>query len=530
MNIELARLISLKLQLIRQGVGIYIADSGVSVAQVERTTSGIVLTKAAFEAFPPEIDDLSSDKQNKIVTEIVLKACQAAGVKPVNACSSPSSARVVTRYFQLPIIPPGERNEAIRFEGSRYVPFKLNETVSSYYAKEATNKHNLEVVFNAIPVNTLRAHVDAVEGARIKLWDTEPPFYALIRSLRDKIGKNQELTLVIHVSVSGDVCLCLLKNHVFYVCRDFFLSLKDHNYLEKFFFEINSSLDYFKRQTADQGDAKIFLGGDSDLIFWKDHIEEYFHHGVKVEIIEFPVASNLNPKSSSGFLIPIGLALKALGVPTYVHDISLLDAGTVADERAAGRKHTGIIILAILLAGVLFYFGYYIPKLNNLQKQIHLNEISVSSLSLQFPDISSQPTSVLEQRVSDIETKTRLIEAFQESRSFIGEKLNILSQTIPNSIWFADLAYQQFANQGQQLSIGKRELMLQGYVYGRDIPEEELRQINEYVDGLKNNNSFMTGFSAINLDGVERTNYAEHSFTKFRIVCTSELAPTPPAH
>src|SRR3989338_7759255 len=127
-SIQLARIVSLKLQLIRTGVGVYVGDAGVYVAELSRTLSGIVLSRMAFERFPAEMDEASSGRRIALVSETVLKCCKKAGIKPTHACSSPPPASVVTRYFQAPVISKKERKEAIRFEGSRFVPFRLEET------------------------------------------------------------------------------------------------------------------------------------------------------------------------------------------------------------------------------------------------------------------------------------------------------------------------------------------------------------------------------------------------------------------
>ena len=126
--------------------------------------------------------------------------------------------------------------------------------------------------------------------------------------------------------------------------------------------------------------------------------------------------------------------------------------------------------------------------------------------------------------VASIEEKTKLIEAFQKGRSLINEKLLILARTVPQSIWFSGLAFQQGMAQGGQLAIRKRELIFDGYVYYKDIPEEELRQMNEYIDSLKKDTEFMSGFNSIELSGVERASYGAHGFTKFHVVCTFKKA------
>lgn len=519
-NIELARFFALKLQLIRKAIGIYVGESGIYLAEVTKTIGSAVLNRMAYERYPKEFEDAPPEKRLAIISATVSKCSNQAGIKSVNVFSSPSPAKTVTRYFQTPIIPKKEWQEAIRYEGSRFVPFRLDETVFGYYAKESREAKVLEVVFSAIRINTLREHLRAVEGGGLKIFDTEPAFHALMRALRDKHVKKDEAALAIHLSSAGDVGICIAKGDLFYVCRDFFLSVDDPKYLEKFFSELSSSVDYFKKQVKEEIVPKIFIAGDWDLPIWKQQIENFFH-GTNVEIATYTVKNGLELEKSSAFLIPIGLALRNLGIGVSPQDISLLQSGVVAEERIAPRKWTGVVTLVFLLIGVLYYVGFFIPRLKYLQNKLQKTTVQVTTLSAQFPELGNQPLSVLEKRLSDVEAKTHVVEAFQTSKSLLGDKLILLSELTPNSIWFSNLSYDETVGQGGQLAIGARRLNIQAFIYRNEIPEEELKGINEFMDELKKNQPFMKGFNSVTSEGTERATNAGRSFTKFKIACSS---------
>ena len=521
-NIQLERIILLKLGLIRHGVGVFVEEKGVRMAEVRRTVSGFVLSRAHFEPFPEGMDDESLLRQREMVSETIAKCAKQIGVKPSEKVySSPSATKTVTRFFQIPYVSLKERSEAIRFEGARFVPFNLDETVFGYHVSELKDKNVLEVVFNAIRIDVLRDHVRAVEGGRLKVFETEPVFYAFIRALQAKIN-TEGAALAVNFSTTGDVSLSLIQNHMLYVCRDFLVSITDPQAsLDKFFIELRSSLDYFRRLTETAQVSQVLISGDADLSMWKKNLDSYFEGKVPVEIATFPTAKGFDPERSSAFLAPVGLALRALDVASSVGEVSLLSSGAVAEERFAPRKWTSIAILGILLIGVLFYFAYFIPQAGRLRQQLRRAVQEVGSLEIQLPTLAGQSAGDLERKLQDIQAKTNLIQTFQSSQSLLGKKFSILSETMPGSIWLSNLDYGESTSSGG-LAIANRRLLLQGYIYFRDIPEEELKRINEYADALQKLPDFMAGFTTFRVDGVERIAYQGRHFTRFRITCTKD--------
>ena len=97
-SVQLWRLISLKLQLIRQGVGVYIGDTGVYIAELSRTLTGVLLSRAEHEPFPREMEEATGAARLELLSETVTKCLRRAGIKPTSVYSSPSPAQVVTRY------------------------------------------------------------------------------------------------------------------------------------------------------------------------------------------------------------------------------------------------------------------------------------------------------------------------------------------------------------------------------------------------------------------------------------------------
>jgi len=521
-HIELQRIIFLKLKLIRRGVGVYVAEQGVYVAAIFRTLKGVEVSQAAFEPFPHEMEDVEPAEKKKFMSETVKKCCEKAGIKGGDVYSSPAATHVVTRYFQVPKVSKREREDAIRFEGSRFVPYKLEETVVGYYVEPAQDEHALNVVFNAVRTDVLRDHVNIVEGGHVKVFDTEPPFYSMSRAVRYQEGKTEDSVCLLHFASDGSVSLSIFKNNVFYVCRDFFLSVQDTNHVERFFSEFQASTDYFNRQTNETGNVKkVYLAGDWNLPMWKQNLENFFATTrTEVKIADFPVKDGVSIDQASAFIIPIGLALRAIGEGVAASDVSLLESGKVAEERRASRKWSGVVALVLLLAGVGYYFGYYQLKIGHLQSRITASNHELQNRLLKIPALSDKTLRVLEKQLQDVRTREQIVKTFEANRSLLVEKLSIISQTISNPMWLSNLKFEEIANKGAISSVSQRNLTLDGYIYYREIPEEELRQINEFADSLRGDAVFMKGFNILKLGKIERKLFLNRNFTKFHITCS----------
>lgn len=518
-NIQLQRHILLSLGMIQSGVGIHVEEKCVRVSEVRKKGSGYFVNQNVVEMFTEDFDELSTPQQSAVVSAAIQKCIQKLGTKPSQIVSSPSSVKVVTRYFEIPIVDKKEVAEAIRFEGSRFVPFKLDETVFSYDANVLSNNKTLGVVFNAIRIDVLKEHAKEVESNGIKLLDSEPPFYALARALQGQFDPNGS-TLLIHFSASGDIFLCFIKAKTLYVCRDFYVSYSDDSSIGKFFSEVETSFEYFKKLTGDLPLSQVFIAGSNDLALWKERLEQNFDSTLKINIATFPCETAEKTAESSSFMISTGLALKAMGIKCPVGEVSLLQSGAVFEERFAPRKWTSVAILVILLMSVGFYFGYFIPTAQKLRNALQKANSKTYELSLQIPQYSDQSAAELERKVQDIQTKTQLIESFQTNQSLLSKKFSVLSQTIPVFMWLSNLAYEINLGAGGDFSTATKKLQFSGYIYFREIPEEELRRVNEYAEILKKSPEFMQGFQDFKLEGVERISYQDRRFTKFRITAS----------
>jgi len=518
-NVPLQRNILLALGLIKSGVGIHIEERCVRIAEVRKTASGYMLSRFATETFSEDFDELSPDQQNNLISSAIQKCIKQFGAKPSQVVSSPSSVKMVTRYFEIPSVGKKELAEAIRFEGSRFVPFRLDETVFSYDANALSGKNALGIVFNAIRIDVLKQHVQQIESGGVKLLDCEPPFYALTRALQGQFDPNSS-TLLIHFSASGDIFLCFLKSKTLYVCRDFYVSFADDSSVNKFFMEVESSFEYFRKLTGDLPLSQVFIDGSADLNLWKERLEQNLEPGLKITIATFPAEKTDQANAVSAFMIPAGLALRSIGVKSPVGEVSLLQSGAVFDERFAPRKWTSVAVLAILLISVGFYFGYFVPTAHQLKKTLKRVNAKVLELSIKVPQFADQPASELEKKVKDIQIKTQLIESLQSSQSVLSKKFSVLSQTTPAFMWFSSLLYEESISTGGIIGMPSKKLLLSGYIYFREIPEEELRRVNEYAESLQKNPEFIAGFRNFKLEGVERVTYQDRRFTKFRIVAS----------
>lgn len=91
---------------------------------------------------------------------------------------------VMVRHFKMPYLPEAERSNAVKFEAQKYLPFKVDETVSDFYiTQESRETKNMEALFVAVNKQTMEKYVTLFRnlGTRVSVVDVTP--IALLRVL-----------------------------------------------------------------------------------------------------------------------------------------------------------------------------------------------------------------------------------------------------------------------------------------------------------------------------------------------------------
>jgi Tfp pilus assembly PilM family ATPase len=125
-----------------KGVGVYVGQNEVIAVSAAHTAMGPAIKNFAIEPINPEnpqepMVGKEAHKFKKLSPEsrAILKALEKIKEPGayVNVTISPS--QVATRHFIMPAVPKKDEPGAVRHEASRYIPYKISESVIDYHVR-----------------------------------------------------------------------------------------------------------------------------------------------------------------------------------------------------------------------------------------------------------------------------------------------------------------------------------------------------------------------------------------------------------
>lgn len=505
-----------------KSVGVYIGQDEVIAVSVISTITGPQIKSFVIEpmvAGPEEtpVKGKHAPKEKTLSPEAqairnALKKIQEPGAY-VTVAFSPSF--YVTRHFIMPAIPNKEKDAAIRYEASRYIPFKLSECVLDYSVCE-THKNVLAVTVTAIQKETLAIYMRHLRGAGAKVATVEPAFLAVSRALNplNPVSGTKTHGFVI-IQSDGNVNITLATKGAVALSRDFLLTGKPEEDKPRFHEELKASLDYFYNSTGGEAVEQIFLVGHADLQLWAEYLEQVFNYKVRFDKASIASAKNLAPDVISAIFIPYGLALRAMNFKAPLGTMMLLpkeDRRSTLDQML---KFIGFEVLAIFLLFLVVRFAIFQPYLAHLGAE---NDRIFSSDAAADPRASSQSLEDLKKIVSDLKSRSAQLNSFLDDRISSESILRALGQGLPTSIWLDYIALEDSAKEGGAKGKAKKRLSLKGVCFLGNL-EKETETVNNWVKGFSAKSVFSKIFSEMKLEEVKRERFLNRDTTRFRVVC-----------
>lgn len=139
----------------------------------------------------------------------------------------------------------------------------------------------------------------------------------------------------------------------------------------------------------------------------------------------------------------------------------------------------GFIILAgvhLLLLFSMLLYKYNVGRLEKTKSRISSQDLDAGPLKKEF---------------SAIEDRIRIISALSKNKSYWAERLDKLSSALPNNIWF------------NQIRAGSGILDITGSVVS--LKADEVKVLNKFLDDLKKDASFYSGFKNIDVVSIGRS-------------------------
>lgn len=512
-----------------KGVGVYLGRNEAIAVSVVRTSTGPQIKNYAIELINPETSSETSPetlqepavskeahklKKLSLEAQAIYKALEKIKEPKAYVTAAISPFQVVSRHFIMPMVPKKEETEAVRYEASRYIPFKLTDSVLDYSA-QLTHKNVFSVTATAMRQEILEGCLENLHAAGARVLMVEPVYCAVGRafSALNMIGQANTHGFVV-VQSDGNVNVTFASKGVVYLSRDFLLSGNIEEDKNRFHEELKASIDYFYKLTGGDSVTQIFLAGRGDLKFWVEYLEHVLNYTIRFDVANFPNEKNIAPDILSTILVAYGLALQGMNYKSPLGDIKLLPK----ENRVSPPQHM-VIFLGLECAVLLFCF--FLAWLIVLQPQLQALKNQENTIfqdaKQKYPAFGQQALGEIQQRNDGLTAKTGQL------RKFFGEKVAVsglfseLGRGLPQSVRLDYVSYEDMdAPDGS--GGRKKRFSIRGICYLGNA-EKETDIVNGWVKALSGKKAYTDNFSEIKLEESKREKYNNRDVTRFRIVC-----------
>jgi Tfp pilus assembly PilM family ATPase len=503
-----------------KGVGVYIGRNEVIAVSATRTGTGPQITSFAIESIgsdgspeSPVDRGIYKIKRSAPEAQAVFKAL--AKIKEhgafVNVAVSP--LQVVTRNFIMPMVPKKDELGAVRNEASRYVPFKITDSVLDYHSYP-THKNVLSVTVTAIRSEILDEYLINMRSASAKVLVVEPVYNAVSRvfSALNMVGKVQAHGFVILQS-DGNVNVTLASKGIVYLSRDFLLSGKLEEDKTRFYSELKASMEYFYKLTGGESIEQIFLSGVGDLKIWVEHLEHAFNYKVRFDVANLPRAKNLPPEALHELLVAFGLALRSLGYRSSLGNIQLLPKAERRSEPAQFLRFLAVEFFLILILFVAVRFVVFQPYLMRLKNQ---KETGMSPAEKEFPTFASRSMKDLLDEKEAMDGRMERLNKFFDDKISAAAFMTALGQGLPKSISLDYVSIEDVTGvEVSKSGKSQKRLNMRGICYLGNA-EKETETVGAWLKALGAKKIMADNFAEIRVEEIKREKFRNREITRFR--------------
>ena len=505
-----------------KAVGVYIGRNVVVAVSAVRSMSGPQIKNFAIEPIQTEgwsESSIEKEARNKKKLSPAARAIFGALDKIhapgafVNVAVSP--IQVVTRHFVMPSVPKKEEAGAVHHEASRYIPFKISDSVMDYHAR-STHKNVCEITATAIRAEILETYLEDLRSASAKTLMVEPVFTAVGRAFGalNMLGKSKSHGFLVLQS-DGNVNVTLAFQGVVYLSRDFLLTGKLEEDKGRFYEELKASIDFFYKLTGGEVIEQIFLSGVGDLHAWSEHFERVFNPTIRFYVANSTGLKNIPQETLSVVLTAFGLSLRSLGYPSPVGDIKLLPVENRRSRPLQFLAFLGMECLAILIFFAFLRLAVLQPYIMHLKSQA---EVILGPVKQEDPSFAFLSGMDLVKKKKLAEARLKKLQDFFSDQVPASVFLRAFGQGLPQSILLDSISCETAAKKGNAVGLkANRRLNVTGLCYLGNA-EKETEIISGWVKSLSLKKIVADYFSEIKLDEVKREKVQGRDLTRFRVV------------
>ena len=491
-------------------VGLYLGVDFVDLVTLGGSKETPKIIKSSRTAIFEEASPTGQKDRMTSIAPAIKKAFETGGVKIKSVNFAMPQDEVIVRRFSMPYLPVEERPNAVRFEAQKYLPFKLDDTISDFYVSaESKTARGMDVIFVAVNKQVIEKYTGLFKELKIGITNIDIIPIALLRLLLAcKRINTEQTTVVVYVEKNSRGSVIIIKERNVYLVRELSLLASKEAFLENILNNIRLSIDYFKRETKEVGVSKIIICGDLGL----QELELYLKENITSAQIEtFNLKDEIDGlgELSRKQIIAIGLAMASLEkAAPKINLISRLPAGALP---TGVMEYRPLVIEGVALFLILAMLQL-IMNINLAQAKKKMAQVKAERMTiLKGADFSQTELSAMESTTkSQIEFLKNLV---GEKRLFLTEKLSSIGRLLPEGTWIESLQFRDEIDNARKLNVS-------GMIYSRD--KNETAVANKILNDMKGLRDFSSGFEDIKLTSLERTALYSSEVLAFSIECSGQ--------
>jgi len=202
----------------RRGIGVYIGERYISIAQVEERKGRVVLSKLAIDQLPEGAVDEGIVEDPKALAEKLRGMAELEGIKRGRVGFVLPMRGVVMRTMEMPRMSERELYEAVRAEVEGYAVISGSEPAVDFEIipeSLETGFHTVDLIAAATPVETVVQYLGPLKRAGLKAAFVDPLPFAVLRAIASPeiTGPDAPTIMAAVVDYQNAVILALRKGY-----------------------------------------------------------------------------------------------------------------------------------------------------------------------------------------------------------------------------------------------------------------------------------------------------------------------------
>lgn len=438
---------------------------------------------------------------------------------------------LIIRTFHLPVLPPNELFNAVRFEAKKYIPFKVEELVIDFQIRyDKASKKNF-VLFIGVKKEIVGKYLEAFKGLALKPTAMEYAGFSILRTLKSAAVPLKGVQALVGADIidEDEVNFVVLENGFPLFSRDIILSgdsgfepprqrLNPAEALEKLKVELRISLDFYLRKFPTKNIESLFV------ISRDEHAEELTafakERGLQAKFLSISKVSEKQLSPSLSLLKAFSVSLSKSVKSTVSLDLF----NSKVNERAARTISGSGLQLpfgsllsqfkfnyrALLIALALVAVPYAVYFYRSRPLKLELTRIQSSRpavTTLKNPNMSVEQ---LQSSLKNYSNKISSVTDLFKKRIFLTQCLDAVPRLLPEGAWLTQLTLN---NEKSKLMMG-----FSGKVYLGDV-DKEMTAVSLFLSNLKEHEFFSKHFKEIEILSVNQAREGSVTLTVFQIDC-----------